>query len=61
MMRWLFPKAGAAAPAAMDPAKLAQIQQLRLKNARQAEAEPAPEPAPEPCSNIGVFVTLGRF
>jgi adhesin transport system membrane fusion protein len=39
MMRWLFPKAGAAAPAAMDPAKLAQIQQQRLKNARQAEAD----------------------
>ena len=39
MMRWLFPKAGASAPGPMDPAKLAQIQQQRVKNTRQAEAD----------------------
>jgi adhesin transport system membrane fusion protein len=39
MMRWLFPKTVASAPGPMDPAKLAQIQQQRAKNARQAEAD----------------------
>jgi adhesin transport system membrane fusion protein len=39
MMHRFFPKAGAAAPAAMDPAKLAKIQQQRQKNARQADAD----------------------
>jgi adhesin transport system membrane fusion protein len=39
MMRWFFPKAGAAAPGPMDPAKLVQIQQQRAKNARQADAD----------------------